>query len=404
VSAAQEGLRPGRDASFLSRVFDGAGLAGPAGETPDEPLVLGGEGRSDPDGPILSEPESSASAAPRSRLAVLREMVLGQPEVAPLVRPYRLQMNLARAMLILKAVLSTGLAYSVGALVDAAIAHSLPAAGMWLGAVAALTVVKAVNQRFYSVTSGKLRIRVRRDFRIKLFAGLVGLSDPEESSGRLAARLTSDVARVTVKNVTIPIQFPHLVIQFALATAFVVKASPLMAGVMLGVFPLLGWLAWRYGRRSSALQERAATESAAVTQAGAKALAEAPLPEERRAEAVARYERKAGHFEKTMLELIGLGANFDTVRELLQAAATELLILGVGLTSFILTGAPTVGQVMSLRGYAKDLRGAVDGLVDAYTNGKEAEGGTRRILELLRRVQAPPADSGGGALTRTDGT
>jgi ABC-type bacteriocin/lantibiotic exporter with double-glycine peptidase domain len=137
-----------------------------------------------------------------------------------------------------------------------------------------------------------------------------------------------------------------------------------------------------------------------LTHAGTELLAGAPLPEDQRGPAVARYGGIAERFERTMLDFIGLGANFETVRELLQAACTEILILGVGLVSFILTGAPSVGQVMSLRGYAKDLRGAVDGLVNAYTNGKDAEGGTRRILELLRRVQPPAPASTGPAQSR----
>ena len=44
---------------------------------------------------------------------------------------------------------------------------------------------------------------------------------------------------------------------------------------------------------------------------------------------------------------------------------------------------------MSLRGYAKDLRGAVDGLIGLYTVGKDAEGGTHRILEYLRSAGEP---------------
>ena len=362
----------------LPQLFDGAGpraaeseFALAAGEAPQAPRANG-----------LGRP-----ASPRFSLAVVREMAFGQPEIAPLVRPYRFQMNVARAMLIFKAGLSTALAFSVGALVDAAIAHALTAAGLWLGAIAAITVVKAVNQRFYAVVSGNLRIRVRNDVRMKLFAGLVGLSDAGEDPAQLAARLTSDITRVTVKNVTIPILFPHLVIQFVLATAFVIKASPLMAAVIVASLPLLSWLAWRNGRRSAALQEQAALENADMTRVGAEILAQAPLPQDQRAPAVTRYGGVAGRFEKTILSLIGLGANFDALCDVLQVAFTEFLVLGVGLLGFILTGSPSVGQVMSLRGYAKDLRGVVRDGLDAYTDGKEAEGGTRRILELLRRIE-----------------
>lgn len=324
--------------------------------------------------------------------AVLREMAYGQAEVAPLLQPYRRQMNAARLMLIAKAGLSTALSYSVGALVDAAIAGSFPSVMLWLGALAAVTVVKAVTQRFYAVVSSGLRERLRRDFRVRLFEVLLRTKDTGEDPAQLASRLTVDVNRVTVKNVTIPIQFPHLVIQFALATGFVLYSSPLIAAVALVTLPLLGWLSWRYGRRSAAMQERAATQGADTTRIAAEHLAHPPADAAGRDAAVAGYREGVDGFLRTMLDLFRIYANFDALREVLQAAFTDILVLGVGLTSFLLTGAPTVGHVMSLRGYAKDLRGAVDGLLDAYTDGKEAEGGTRRILELLRgEPTTPPA-------------
>jgi ABC-type multidrug transport system fused ATPase/permease subunit len=328
--------------------------------------------------------------APKGLKAALKEMACGEPDVAPFVRPHRLQMNAARGMLVLKAVLSTAQAYSLGALVDAAIARSLPAAALWLGIMAGVAAAKALDQRFYSLESGRLRIAVRRGVRLAVFEALSRTPSPGEAPDRLAARLTADANRVVVKNVSIPIQFPHLVIQSALACAFLVKASPWMAALVLGSLPLLGALARRYGRRCARLQERACTQSAAMTQEGARLLSRAPMEGEESGRAAARYRRASDRFEGTMLEYARAGADFDGIREALQAAGTELLVLGLGLLGYILTGSPSIGQVMALRGYAKDLRGAVDGIIDAYTGSKDAEGGTRRILELLR-LGRPPA-------------
>ncbi|MDD5657774.1 MAG: ABC transporter transmembrane domain-containing protein, partial [Elusimicrobia bacterium] len=328
VLAAQ--LRQSEPEARLAGVFDGSVPRGSEAADPAASIMEPGSG------PALS----------RRWPAVLRGMCSGDPIVAPFVRPYRARMNLARGLLIFKSAASMAVSYSVGALVDAAIAQALPAVGLWLGAAVGFTVLKGLSRRFYSVVSGKLRIDVRRDVRVSVFEGLTRMSDPGEDAGRLAARLTSDVNRVVVKNVTVPILLPHLAIQFVLAAGFVLQASPLMAAVMLGSLPLLGWLAWRYGRRCAALQELASTESAAMTDTGAEILARSPLPDDQRGPAVARYKGASDRFERTMLEYIGVGANFDSLREVLQAASTELLILGVGLLSFVLTGAPSVGRVM----------------------------------------------------------
>ncbi|HAH06541.1 MAG TPA: hypothetical protein DCM05_08445 [Elusimicrobia bacterium] len=386
--AAQADMRPQEAVHSLPALFDGGAKRSQAAaevSVDAEPAVSGLE----PSGGVSPSP-AAEPPTPKGLIATVREMAMGQRELAFLLKPYRNQLNLARGLLIFKAILSTALSYSVGALVDAAIAHALPLAAAWLAAAAAITVVKILNQRWYSLTAGRLRVKVRRDFREKLFDALLQVKPEDEKPAQLAARLSQDVARIAIKNVTIPIRFPHLAIQLALASGFVLYSSPMIALLIAAALPPLAWLSWRYGRRAAAVQEKATRQSAEMTRTGGELLAKDYADEEERREAYARYSRKAGRFEKTMLESLKLNADFDSVRELLQATATELLVLGVGLGSFLLTGAPSVGQVMSLRGYSKDLRGAVDGLTDAYTDGKDAEGGTKRILELLRKAEQKP--------------
>jgi ABC-type multidrug transport system fused ATPase/permease subunit len=314
-------------------------------------------------------------------------MAQGQAEIRPLLKPYRGQMNLARAMLILKAALSSATAYATGAFVDAAIAHSTGPALLWLGAIAGATALQMIDRRFYSIVVGRLTVRVRRDFRVRLFSGLLKSGELKEKPAELASRLSGDVGRITVKNVFIPVQFPHLVIQLALAMGLVVYSSPSLALLIGASVPLLAWVARFYGRRLASLEEAAATRQAGMTHTGMGLLEIAPRREGVR-RAVRSYARAAGRYEKVNFKLVEAGADLDALRETLQLLFTDVLVLGLGLLSFLHFGAPSVGQVMSMRGYARDLRSAVDGFIDAYVGGKDAEGGTRRVIELLRGSQA----------------
>jgi ABC-type multidrug transport system fused ATPase/permease subunit len=316
-------------------------------------------------------------------------MAFGEEDFASLTRPHRGPINAARVLLILKAVLSTAMAYSVGALVDAAIAQSMPGAALWLGVLTGLTALKAVQNLVLARTTGKLRVAVRRDFRIALFGRVLRLK-PESLGGEkphdLAARLARDTGGVTVKNVTIPVHFPHLVIQFGLGVGFLVATSWQLAGLVLASIPLLGYLSWRFGRRISALQEEAATRQAAMTRAAGELLQEAGgmKGEADRGRAEERYAKVVRENEDTFLDIIRVSANFNSIQEFLMFLGSEVLVLGVGLAGFLLYGYPSVGQVMALRGYAKDLRGAVDGLIGLYTDGKDAEGSTKRVRELWK--------------------
>ncbi|MBI5239786.1 MAG: ABC transporter ATP-binding protein [Elusimicrobia bacterium] len=349
------------------------------------------------EGMEAAAPQALGPSAPRrGGLRLLREMAFGQKEFEFFLKPHQRQMNTARGLLIAKAVLNTALSYSVGALVDAALAHALPAAGLWLGVLTGVLALKAVQQKFYNLSVGTLRTRLRREFRLRLFRAILDLPPGErgqEDPHELAARLTRDAGNVTVKNVTIPVQFPHLVIQLGLAAGFVVATSWKLALAALAAIPVLAYLSWRYGQKISQLQEQSATRQARMTRAAAELLSrseELRSPGERE-QAADEYRRSVKKNELTILDIVRLNSTFESIFDFLQACFAEVLVLGLGLGSFILTGTPSVGQVMSLRGYAKDLRGAVDGVLGLYTDGKDAEGATRRVLDLLRRGR-PAAD------------
>ncbi|MCP4620990.1 MAG: ABC transporter ATP-binding protein, partial [Bradyrhizobium sp.] len=118
-----------------------------------------------------------------------------------------------------------------------------------------------------------------------------------------------------------------------------------------------------------------------------------------------RYTRKAERLETVLLKQIRLGSTFQSVREFLQTFFTEILVLSLGLFSYMTTGAPSIGQVMALRGYAKDARSSVDGVLNLYTDSKASEGATARVLQYLKKSadgdapEAPALRVDGGGIS-----
>ncbi|MFA6092790.1 MAG: ABC transporter transmembrane domain-containing protein [Elusimicrobiota bacterium] len=384
-------------ADELNALFDGTGVNPPAGDfdelhsRSEMTLALQGTlGRV-----ILADPseDKQPPPPPPSRWSQiktnLRAMLLGEPEMSPLLAPYRTRMNIARMLLIVKAGLSTAQSYVVGALVDAAIAHALPGVGLWLAVAAALILLKAVDEKIYTSLSGIMRAQIREDVRLRLFDNLLERSKaaagPKDDPKELASRLTSDVGRIAVRNVAIPIQFPQHLIQLSLATGFVLCTSWKLAAVVFTVIPILLAISLNYSRRSSAMQAIVTAQQAALTRVAAENLGKEPQAGDLASQ---RYREAVQQLESSMKALVRLDTSFELTREILQSFFSDILVLGVGLLSFLYLGVPSVGQVMALRGYAKDMRGAVDGFIDLYVASNDAASASSRLRELLIETSA----------------
>jgi len=343
----------------------------------------------------------------RSIGALLSEMARGEVEIRPFLKPYRKGINLARGLLIAKAMVVTASAYTIGALTDAAISTDLHGVVFWLAALGGLTLTRSIIRKLYIWYSGVLRLRLRRDFRVHLFGHLLRMPLSflaKENPARLAVRLTQDVSQLTVKNVSIPVQFPHHVIQLALAIGFVVASSWQLSLLLLSVVPLLSLMSWLYGRRAERYSELQMTRAAILTSTGDEMLNDARSI--RAVSAVddvsARYSKKADRLETVMLKQVRLSSNFNSTLEFLQNFISQIVVLGVGFLSHVLTGLPSVGEVVALRGYANQSRGAMDGVLNLYTASKSSQGSTKRVLSYLQ--QSPvTADKPGAADFRFGG-
>ncbi|MFA5139106.1 MAG: ABC transporter transmembrane domain-containing protein [Elusimicrobiota bacterium] len=319
---------------------------------------------------------------------VSKEMIFGEAEYAPLVRPYRWDINLGRAILAGRAVLGTALGYATGAFVDATLAHAAPLALAWFGGLILLSLTRIVVERYQRVMTERLKTRMRDDFRQQVFSHLQLLpasyaerGDPAE----LSIRIIADADRITMKNVDIPMRVPQLLIQFGLAAGFVVYTSPILAAAVFASLPVLGFMSWRFGRKTAAISTTVSARMADATRAGQALLAQSrDLRASGAAEHAAKdYARRVSIYQWTWVDVAKLYGNFDALRDLLQTVFSDFLVLGVGLLSFVLTGYPSVGQVMSLRSYAGDLRGAFSGVVDQYNESKATDGGMSRLKALM---------------------
>ncbi|MCX5786990.1 MAG: ABC transporter ATP-binding protein [Elusimicrobia bacterium] len=327
------------------------------------------------------------------------EMLFGEAEFASLTRPYRGQMILARLILAFQAVMGTALGYATGAFVDAALAHAAPLALGWFLGMAALTVARILVSRHQWVMLERVKVNIRQDLRMAFFEHVQRLpasfgrrGDPPE----ITMRLLNDVGRVMTKNVDIPVNTPMLVIQLVMAAGFVLHTSlPLAAGILVSL-PLLAYLSARFSKKMEGQQSRLAAIQADLTRLGqdlfsANRDARASGGD---AHAASVYRSRSGVYEALLLEIAKLSSDYCALRDFLQTAFSEFLILGAGFLSFILTGSPSVGQITSLRAYAGDLRGAFSGLLDRYNDGRSADGGLSRLHELRRAVAAAPDKPG----------
>jgi ATP-binding cassette subfamily B protein len=397
--------------SSLDAVFEG--MRRGVSDAPAAPVPTGTLGPEKDSSPALARPidaeadgagASVPSAAPererlRGRIAggirkaalAVREMFLGETEFTALRRPYRGRMNLVRTILVVQSVMGTALAYSTGAFVDAAIAHAGPLALAWFAGMAALTVARILTSRYNVILTERVKVGMRQDFRMTFFTHVQRLPASYAQKGdapEITMRLLTDVGRVTTKNVDIPLQTPMLVVQLALATAFILKTSlPLALGILISL-PVLSFISGRYGKNMAAQQKNISAVQADIIRLGQDLFdgnrdARATGGD---AHATSVYRGRSAAYESLWLAVATLSANYGALRDFLQTAFSEMLILGAGFMSFILTGYPSVGQIMSLRGYANDLRGAFSGILDRYNEGRAADGGLSRVNELLKAL------------------
>ena len=116
-----------------------------------------------------------------------------------------------------------------------------------------LVLLRPVFERIVVVCSARAGERFLAALRVTAFEHLQRLSMPffeSERAGVLVSRLTADVQTLTTFTRQVLVEVVGAVLLFAVTAVVLVVLSPVLAAVTLVSFPLLGWAAIRYQRRS----------------------------------------------------------------------------------------------------------------------------------------------------------
>jgi len=335
----------------------------------------------------------------------------------PFLRPYRGQIALALAFLLLAAAATLALPLALRELIDGGLAGNGvdPAAlrGHFLAlfaVAAALGVFSAA--RFYMVTW--LGERVTADLRSAVYRHVVQQSPQffeTTATGEVLSRLTTDTTLVqTVVGSSLSLGLRNAVLGLG-ALALLVVTNPWVMSQVLALLLLVVLPALYFGRRvrrlSRASQDRVADTSAIA----AEVLAAIPVVQSHAQEAreAARYARASE-------------AAFDTARR--RARVRSLLVAFVIIAVFgallwglyqgtqaVLAGQVSAGHLGQTALYVALLAGSVAVLSEVWSDLLRAAGATERLMELLaaRSPIAEPAQPlplpapRGGAEVRFDG-
>ncbi|MDF1483975.1 ABC transporter transmembrane domain-containing protein [Ramlibacter sp. H39-3-26] len=337
-------------------------------------------------------PPSSASRPAAARAHALSGLL-------PFLRPYRIQILLALAFLVLAAVATLVFPLALRQLIDGGlVAPSNDAAGerllalrehflLLFGVAAALGLFSAA--RFYTVSW--LGERITADLRTAVYTRMLRQS-PEffetTQTGEVLSRLTTDTTLVqTVVGSSLSMGLRNAVMGMG-AVGMLVWSNPfLMAQVLLAV-ALVVLPAMVFGRRvrrlSRASQDRVADSSAIA----AEVLGAIPVVQSYTAEV-----REAARFGQATDAAFATAVRRTRARSVLVAfviIATSALLLWALYrgTQAVLAGQISAGHLGQTVVYVIILASAVAVLGEVYGDLLRAAGATERLMELLTSQSA----------------
>lgn len=340
----------------------------------------------------------SVKAAVRS----VRGLAVGDPEMKPIVQGYKRQYRLAQALLLVDAGLTVGLSWGLGQLIDTASAGkavpaSLQPLILFSGLILTTSVIYAFVERMHTWVAQRLAARIIRDVRARLFAHIGGLSMEffrKNPSAQLLPRISEDVTHLVTKNVGVKISMPHYLVAFGASAWMLFAHDWRVAVAVLATMPVFGLLSAYFGGRLEKINELFTNQrSDALGQAGDALSNMEVVKMFGMEEAVAqRFARSVGELADTGVERARVNSWYHALSSSLGDFATKISIFLIGCWALYYLGLPTVGALTAMQAYAFGIKYATNGIGSTWTNYKEAEGGSRRVLEILR-TQPEVADA-----------
>ncbi|MER7247448.1 ABC transporter ATP-binding protein [Kribbella sp. NPDC000426] len=202
-------------------------------------------------------------------------------------------------------------------------------------------------------------------------------------SGELVSRLTTDVGRLLDAVVAMTTSFLPDAVMLAGVLALLVAFDTELALIGLAVAPVLAVLAVRQRRRIRAAQHAARTESGRLAGATTDLLRNV-----RAVQAFGRIDRAAAIFgtrNRAVLDVelraIDVDARWTPIADIVLAIGTALVLIAGG--RHVLTGALSVGELLVVLAYLRDLYSPVRGLTRLSVVLAKAGASAVRVRDVL---------------------
>jgi len=334
-------------------------------------------------------------------------MATGDKELEHLLGDAKPSMRKAQLLLVFDAVLSIGMAFIIGPLLDTAAiaaktgiaAHMVPLAVL-SGALILTSLAYAWVERGHAVQTRLAGLRSTREYRAALQRSLLNQEMDfhlAQGSGKLAGRLLNDPNYLSNKNVDTRLSLLHYGLHFTFGVGMMLYTSPALSIGALAVIPVLGWLSSRFGDMIGEIGKKALEQKADMLKQSQESLSQAETVKTfgARAQELERYGRMAdgaaalGEMEARLTAKYGLVANG------LTEFFTKHLVYILGGVALAAAWGLSFGQIAQLALFAGFAKYAFTGLTSLYLRYKRNAKASESVRELLLRqpaiVDAPDA-------------
>ncbi|MBI2387214.1 MAG: ABC transporter ATP-binding protein [Elusimicrobia bacterium] len=356
--------------------------------------------------PVEAKPGRVRSLLKRSGTALkgfgadARGMATGDRELEPLLGDAKPSMRKAQLLLVFDAVLSIGMAFIIGPLLDTAAiaaktglaAHMVPLAVL-SGALILSSLAYAWVERGHAVQSRLAGLRSTREYRAALQRSLLEQEMDfhlAQGSGKLAGRLLNDPNYLSNKNVDTRLSLLHYALHFTFGVGMMLYTSPALSLAAFAVIPALGWLSSRFGDKIGEVGKKALEQKADMLKQSQESIQQAETVKTfgAREQELARYGKMADGAAELGIQEARLTAKYGLITGGLTEFFTKHLIYILGGVALAAAWGLTFGQIAQLALFAGFAKYAFTGLTSLYLRYKRNAKASESVRELLMRRPA----------------
>jgi ATP-binding cassette, subfamily B, bacterial MsbA len=255
-----------------------------------------------------------------------------------------------------------------------------------VGFVLTLLVLQAVMTMGHSYLVASVGQRVVRDFRVRLFTHLTGLSVRffnKRRTGELMSRLVSDVQVIQNFTTDVPINLAKQMVTLTGGIVILFYINSQLCLLIISVLPLIALTGMFFGRRlkklSALIQDQTAEVSTSIeeTVSGVRVVKSfVAEPYERH-----RFREQVGQITSTALTRAWVLAIFVPFITLLTfGSAVGIMWYGA---QQVQSGVMTPGDLIAFLLYGGILIGPFGAFAHLFSQVKEVQGATQRVFEIL---------------------